>query len=299
VSKKIVFSILFILIGLGLTAYSFNNSALRSPASGSALTLTDSNGGTHKFSQTELLQHPALETINLPKDSDPAYPGLAMTYKAIKVSELFKNSHVDGNHVVKFECTDGFSAPLLPSTTEVALSGSSVTAVAYIAIENPSSPWPDLAKFHKGKHKGTAGPFYLVWVNPKYSSIGPEEWPFKLSGLKMVYSIEKEYPEIVPQRGIMKTSTNINIGYEVFVKNCFACHTLNKAGSSAKGPDLNFPVSPVEYLGRERLSEFIRDPESLRYWPKGQMASFSKAAINDQQLANLLDYFEHMAEYRP
>jgi hypothetical protein len=45
--------------------------------------------------------------------------------------------------------------------------GASGGAVAWLAVEDPAHPWPRLP------HRATsAGPFYLVWENPRLSDIG-------------------------------------------------------------------------------------------------------------------------------
>ena len=48
-------------------------------------------------------------------------------------------------------------------------------SIAYIAIENPKSKWPDLPL---KPSSGSAGPFYLVWLKPELSGILQEEWPY-------------------------------------------------------------------------------------------------------------------------
>lgn len=265
------------------------------------LTVTDSKNKVYKFKRSELLKHPKLEIIHLPKNADPAHPGMAMTYKAIRAGELFKGANIDKTHVVAYECTDKFSAPFLPITSDVVLAEKSVdgrSAVAYVAVEDPQEPWPDLAKLHPGKHTETAGPFYLVWVNPKAAGISREEWPFKLAALKMNYSNEKAFPEIVPLKKNKGWSANVDKGYQVFVKNCFTCHTFNKAGTSEKGPDLNYPMSPIEYLGAKNLTKLIRDPKSVRFWPSGQMPGFSSEQLSDESLQQLFAYFKFMSANR-
>jgi mono/diheme cytochrome c family protein len=75
-----------------------------------------------------------------------------------------------------------------------------------------------------------------------------------------------------------------------------ACHRLNCAGDSQFGPDLNVPYNPTEYFSGDFLSRYIRDPQSLRHWPQGKMPGFSLEVLNEQELAELIEYLGHMVE---
>ncbi|RME16585.1 MAG: cytochrome c, partial [Bdellovibrio sp.] len=216
---------------------------------------------------------------------DPAYPGQVRKYKAIKVTHLFKNIHIGPDSVIQFYALDGFSAPL---SKQKLLNNSPKKAVAYLAIEPPSKKWPLLKS-----RTFSAGPFYLVWKNP--INISSEEWPYRLSGFEIKSSLALSYPKIFPSPKTPKTHA-IYKGFQVFVKNCFACHTLNRNGASKIGPDLNQPMNPTEYFKESALKKLIRNPEQVRQWPSRRMTGFPKSVISDKELEDLILYFKHMAK---
>jgi mono/diheme cytochrome c family protein len=76
------------------------------------------------------------------------------------------------------------------------------------------------------------------------------------------------------------------------------CHTLNDAGSSNVGPDMNKPMNPTEYLTHEGLRALIRDPRSVRSWPGQTMPGFSADQISDHEIDLVIEYFAHVAARR-
>jgi cytochrome c1 len=70
---------------------------------------------------------------------------------------------------------------------------------------------------------------------------------------------------------------------------------MNGNGAGSIGPDLNLPLSPTEYFEAKALESLIRDPASVRNWPRRTMAGFSKAAIPDAELSDLIAYLRHMS----
>src|SRR5204862_79781 len=77
-------------------------------------------------------------------------------------------------------------------------------------------------------------------------------------------------------------------GFATFQRVCFSCHSMNRMGDATLGPDLNVPNSAVEYLGDEKLSALIRDPQSLRWWPGSRMSSIDQRTLSDADLKDLL-----------
>lgn len=236
------------------------------------------------FTRDELLKRKDLETLTI--KNDPSYPGKEMTYRAIKVNHLFDKINISDDAVILFKALDGFSAPLEKKRL---LNDSSNQAIAYVAIELPGMSWPHLKSGHS-----SAGPFYLVWMNSELSSIGSEEWPYMLAGFKVENSLETIFPKIFPAEGLDKNDP-IYKGFRSFVKNCFACHTLNKNGTSNIGPDLNLPTNPTDYLTPSALRTLIRNPQNLRSWPKGRMSGFDQSQIPDQELEDIISYLKHMS----
>lgn len=238
------------------------------------------------YSQSELLKHSKVELIEV--ESDPAYEK-KIKYKAIKVSELFKGLKIDEDAVIQFKALDGFAAPI---SKERILNTSQKQSIAYIAVEDPQNKWPILPK-----HKSSAGPFYLVWKNPELSKISNEEWPFMLASFEVKGTLESLYPNIFPSTYAQKNH-DATLGFMLFTKNCFSCHTINKQGASSFGPDLNLPMNPTEYLNEDALKKLIRDPQSVRHWPLSRMNGFSKNAISDKELNQLISYLKNMASLK-
>ena len=123
------------------------------------------------FKRSELMKRSDVEALSIA--NDVAYPGRTMSYKAVRASALFDGLKIADDDVIQFRSLDGFAAPI---SKERLLSKVSGGSIAYVAIEEADKPWPPLAS-----GGGTAGPFYLVWLKPEASFIGPEEWPYQLT----------------------------------------------------------------------------------------------------------------------
>ncbi len=239
---------------------------------------------TKTYTLTELLSRSDLETITV--KNDPSYPGHSRTYKAIRFVNLIDQTQIAEDQVIQFKALDGFSAPL---TKERLLNTLLDKSIAYIAVESPTEKWPPLKP-----NQPSAGPFYLIWANPELSQIGPEEWPYMLSGFEVKGTLKSLYPKILPKNNLPVNHT-VNLGFKVFIKNCFACHAINQSGSSQVGPDLNYPMNPTEYFKENFLRKYIRNPQSVRHWPQSRMNAFNKESLSDNDLNHLINYLKHMA----
>jgi mono/diheme cytochrome c family protein len=243
--------------------------------------------GEKIFTVSELVKRKDTETVIV--ENDPVYPGQKMEYVALKVTSLFDPLELDDDAVIQFKTLDGFSAPV---SRHRLLNKSSRESIAYIAMELPDKKWPPMKP-----GKPSAGPFYLIWKNPVLSHISSEEWSYMLSAFEVKDSLETTYPKIFPSS---KLSGNdpVTKGFRLFVKNCFACHTLNKEGASAIGPDLNVPMNPTEYFHTAALKKLIRNPQAVRHWSNGRMKGFKPDILSDQDLDYLIVYLEHMSKRR-
>jgi len=204
----------------------------------------------------------------------------AMSYRAVPLAALLDGVQ-PGDHL-QAVALDGFAAEL-PAAPLLATQG----ARAWLAVEDPVQPWPALAA-----GKPSAGPFYLVWQNPEAAQIGPEQWPFQVSTLRLLAPVARRFPALLPAAD---ASAEVQAGFAVFQKNCLACHRLNGAGDSQFGPDLNIPHNPTEYFAGDFLRQYIRDPQSLRRWPQGRMPGFSEEVLSDRELGELIGYLGYMA----
>jgi mono/diheme cytochrome c family protein len=160
--------------------------------------------------------------------------------------------------------------------------------IAYLAIEDPQQKWPALRK-----KCDTAGPFYLVWLNPGGPSLDSHAWPYCIETITVTAATEDAL--VLPDPALDARSPE-RLGYEVYRQHCSTCHAMNGAGPERMGPDLNQPMSPTEYLRDEILRQLIRDPSSVRKIPDSSMVGVP--SLTDAELDQLLAYFRHMARRR-
>lgn len=256
-------------------------------AENTTLTVVDTMGGSHAFPIDTLLAHPDATTLTVP--NDPAYGDTSSTYRAIPLAKVLAGLPVEGADILKATALDGFVAQL--SATR-ALSTDPAGATAYLAVEDPAKPWPNL----KGKDVG-AGPYYVVWVNPKLSGIGPEAWPYQTIRLELTTSVAKRYPQILVAESLAEDHP-ARRGLTLFVDNCFVCHQMNGGGEATVGPDLNRPMNPTEYFQPAVLPRYLRDPASVRAWADQKMPAFAPDVLSDQDLDAIVAYLGHMAGRR-
>ena len=236
-------------------------------------------GRTTTYAPASLLGMPAAASITVP--NDVAYKR-DMSFRAVPAARLLAG--VGPDDTLRFVASDGFVA-----TIPAALLLSRGGAVPYIAVEPPDAPWPAL----KPEGGPSAGPFYLVWLNPQQSRITPEQWPYQIARIEDVLPLVKRYPMLAPAASAHET---VRRGYAVFEKNCSVCHTLNLGGDATIGPDLNVPYNPTEYMRVDALRRLIRDPQTLRRWPAAKMPAFEPKLLSDRDLTDLLAYLRHMAD---
>jgi mono/diheme cytochrome c family protein len=242
------------------------------------LTVTVAGRAT-TYAPASLLGMPAATTVNVP--NDVAYKR-DMSFRAVPAASLLGG--VGPDDTLRFVASDGFVATI-PAALLLARNGS----VAYLAIEPVDPPWPTL----KPEGGPSAGPFYLVWVNPERAGITPEQWPYQVARIEDVAPLIKRYPMLAPAASAHDA---VRRGYAVFEKNCSVCHTLNLGGDATVGPDLNVPYNPTEYMRVDALRRLIRNPQSLRRWPAAKMPAFETKLLSDRDLTDLLAYLRHMAD---
>ena len=116
-----------------------------------------------------------------------------------------------------------------------------------------------------------------------------------LAALEVKGSLRSLYPKIFPSKTLDKKHS-VSRGFKLFVRNCFACHTMNKNGSSTIGPDLNLPMNPTEYFRQKGLRTVIRNPQMLRHWPNSRMNAFEPKDLSEKDLDHIIAYLKHMAK---
>ena len=236
------------------------------------------------FSQSQLLSRRDLQTLSI---TDSEYKQRFTQFKAISMANLLTGLAIPELAVIQFNSSDGFSANLEKSRL---LSSAPKASKAFLAIEDPNSPWPQL-----GGKTASAGPFYLLWTNPQASGIGPEEWPYGIVSIHVLSDAHSVFPNIFPAAN---ATPNVQNGFKSFEKNCFACHKMNGNGTASVGPDLNLPRNPTEYFAARELTALIRNPASVRTWPGMVMRGFSEAVISDPELADLIAYLGYMSTHK-
>jgi len=237
-----------------------------------------------RYGRDELLLRSDVARIVVP--SDVAY-GRTMSYSAVPVAALLAGLSVPADNVIESIALDGFAAQL---PLHLLISTDPGKAIAWLAIEPADAPWPPLA----GKAV-SAGPFYVVWTGASAATIRSEQWPYQLAELISQPSPTVRWPVLGVDPALPATHP-LRAGLALFVTQCLPCHTLNGAGASALGPDLNQPMNPSRYMTPEGLRALIRDPKSVRTWPGQQMPGFSSDQISDSEIDLLIDYLKHMAE---
>ncbi len=242
------------------------------------------NVGEKSYTTSELLKRPDVETITVTNDA--AYHGREMHYQAVPAAALLAEAKLRDDDVIQFRCLDGFVASIWK---ERIMSTGPGRAKAYIAIEDPKSKWPVLPK---KLAKSSAGPFYLVWLNPELSGILGEEWPYQIAGFEVKGRLQDLYPKIFPKH---QEDAKVARGLKLFQQTCFACHTMNREGPSQVGPDLNLPLNPTEYMKEAILPQYIRNPKSVRAWEGSKMPGFGPEAMSDEDIASVVAYLKEMA----
>lgn len=238
----------------------------------------DLGHGVTTYRTETLLKRADVRSISV---ADDAAFRRTMHYRAVPLVALLKG--IDASNHLQFIANDGFAAEI-PAALLLNTQGSE----AWLAIEDPAQPWPELPKH------GRTGPFYVVWTKPQAAQVGPEQWPYQLASIRTLDNVAARFPAILPDPSL-PAHGSVQHGLAVFQRTCFACHTLNGQGDAKLGPDLNIPHNPTEYLRADLLRAFIRDPQSLRRWPQARMQGFDEQALSDADLDAVLAYLRHMA----
>lgn len=254
------------------------------PSSAAERVLTLSFGGeVRRFTAAELLARPDAASLAVPNDA--AYRR-AMTYRAVPLLGLIGDASNLGFDTIEARAADGFVSQIPASLVAKGASGG---AVAWVAVEDPAAPWPNLPG---GNASG--GPFYLVWEHPERSGIGTEQWPFALQELTGVEDPVRRWPQLAVDPALPDDAAERR-GQAAFIKNCMPCHRMKGAGRGEIGPDLGQPMNVTTYMTATGIRAVIRDPKAVRTWPQQQMIGFDAAALPDAEVDALIAFLAHMA----
>lgn len=255
-------------------------------ASAEPVLVIDHGGRRVEFDKAALLAHPAARDIDVPNDMEYRRP---MRYRAVALSDLLSAAGFKPGDQVRFAALDGYSVNM-PAAL---LLGGPGAAEAWLAVEPDDAPWPPLRK----TPALTAGPVYLVWLNPERSGVTGHQWTYQIARIDSVAPIEARYPMIVPA-ATLPAGSPVRRGFAVFKQHCMACHTINGGGDGKVGPDLNLPANPTAYFQPGYLRGLIRDPKSVRSWPTSLMPASAPDMLSDADLDALIAYLLHMDQER-
>lgn len=128
-------------------------------------------------------------------------------------------------------------------------------------------------------------PFYLVWTGVQHGDPHEHPWPYQLVTIEIA-SFEEAFPHTVPV-GLPDADPGWR-GYALFQEACSACHAINGEGGKV-GPDLNVPMSIVEYRPLAQIRAYVRDPQATRYTSMPAHPHLTTADLDA-----LIAYFEAM-----
>ncbi|MGY2486321.1 c-type cytochrome [Cupriavidus sp. CP313] len=247
-------------------------------------TLTISAGTQQRsWTRDELLRDPRLVEVTVDDDNLKR----RLTFKAIPLTALLRGMPVNDSASATTAASDGYVSHL---PMRLLLAERADGPRAWLAVENPAAPWPRLKD-------QDIGPFRLIWTVPSgraAAAINESHWTYSIVRIDITASPAERYAAIRPAAG-QPADGPVMRGFATFQRVCFSCHSLNRVGDANLGPDLNVPYNPVEYLGDDKLTRLIRDPQSLRWWPNSRMSAIDEQTLSNADLKDLLAYLRHMA----
>jgi len=236
------------------------------------------------FTQQALLADPNVRSVTV---ADPVYRR-TMTYRAIPLAALLKGIPINADDHVQARAIDNFSVSI---PGRLAASADTAQVEAFVAIDDPSAPWPAIP----GKQdKESAGPFYVIWQRAPSVNVSSEYWAYRLAALAVTDSPLKRWPGLAVGPDV-PAGDRIRTGLDSFVAVCMACHRFNGEGEGDQGPDLGRPMNVTEYFQIPALKKLIRNPQSVRQWPDQKMPAFDQSALSDSELDAIVDWLAYKA----
>ena len=217
------------------------------------------------------------------------YEGQAMSFRALPFDrglEQVYGSRWREEEELLFTCSDGYQ-PGFPVQRLL-------EHRAWLAFERVGSDHFSLLKHESGESKRIGlAPFYLVWSNlddPVVREEGDYGWPYQLVGVDLIRARDR-FPAMTPAND---ATAEVLAGFKAFRIHCSRCHTINGEGGKI-GPELNIPVSPLEYRDLAWLRQWIDDPHRLL--PTARMPALNPSLRNRARtIDEILAYLGAMAK---
>ena len=137
-----------------------------------------------------------------------------------------------------------------------------------------------------GPQRANPGPVYLVWAGTSQTNLETHPRPWQLAAIEIA-RFESVFPHTVPTG--VDANDAASRGFALFVGECVRCHAINREGGRV-GPDLNVPLSIVEYRPEAQIRAYIRNPLAFRY-----SAMPAHPHFTDADLDGLVAYFRAMS----
>jgi mono/diheme cytochrome c family protein len=138
-----------------------------------------------------------------------------------------------------------------------------------------------------GRRQANPGPFYLVWTGAEQTTQHEFPWPWQVVRISIL-RFQERFPLVYPA-GAAANSTAFQ-GFQLFKGRCIRCHAMNGQGGKI-GPDLNAPMSIVDYRSQNMIKAFIHQPSIYRHTHMPDHLD-----LTESDLDNLLDYFWYMSK---
>jgi len=208
-----------------------------------------------------------------------AYSNMEFNLVAIRLCDFLNPIIINNDSTIKIIAKDDFFAYIQSDEINQC---TDIDRMPYVVIQKDKRSWPQI----KGNHE-EVGTFSLIWLGKKSKSISREKW---VRNISKIYVLKKN------DNQISSAYKNLNLsakkGQNVFIDNCSGCHSLDLKGQLNIGPDLNFPMNPLGYFSEKILKQFIRDPQSVRYYKNAKMEGFGKELLSDHDLDDLINFMK-------
>jgi mono/diheme cytochrome c family protein len=219
---------------------------------------------------------------------DDPYQGRRVRYRALPMACVLDQGFADrggvaslANEGLLLRARDGYTRPA--SGADLADPHAQL-AFGETALGDDAAGRPRFSPIDR--RQVDPAPFYLVWTDARRGDPHAHPWPYQLVTIEIA-GFEEAFPHTVP-RDLPGSDPGWR-GYALFQASCSACHAINGEGGKV-GPDLNVPLSIVEYRPESQIRAYIRDPQAIRY-----TSMPAHPGLGEADLDALIAYFTAMS----